>query len=176
VDDRIEITEEDIVSYYNDNSSDYMTPEIMRVSHILVQSPEDAEKILKKLEAGEDFEKLAKAKSVDPTAQRGGDIGYFPRGQLMPKFEDACTNLDIGETSGVVNTKLGYHIIKLTDRRLPEQKPLDKVRENIRSRLRAIKRQTLLNNMIKRLQDEAKIKINEEVLVGMEEEPASDKK
>ncbi|MGB3057131.1 MAG: peptidyl-prolyl cis-trans isomerase, partial [Candidatus Omnitrophota bacterium] len=77
VEDKIDVTEEDISVFYEENKSDYMTTEIMRVSHILVQSPEAAENILERLEKGEDFEELAKAKSVDPTAQRGGDIGYF---------------------------------------------------------------------------------------------------
>jgi peptidyl-prolyl cis-trans isomerase C len=175
VDDKIEITEEDVIDYYNVNEANYMTPEILRVSHILVQSPEAAEEVLKKLESGESFEDLARAKSVDPTAQRGGDIGYFPRGQLMPEFEGACVNLEVGETSDVVKTKLGYHIIKLTDRRPPHQKPIENVRENIKSTLRTIKRQKAFNDLLGRLRKETEITINEEALSGMEEPAESGK-
>ncbi|MFQ5951970.1 MAG: peptidylprolyl isomerase [Candidatus Omnitrophota bacterium] len=169
VDDKIEITEEDILVYYNDNKSDYMTPEIMRVSHILVQSREEAENILEQLEGGKDFEDLAKAKSVDPTAQRGGDVGYFPKGQLMPEFENACARLEVDQTSGVVKTMLGYHIIKLTDRRQPQLKPVDTVMEKIGSRLRTIERQKIFNALLDRLHEETEIEIDEEVLSGIDE-------
>jgi peptidyl-prolyl cis-trans isomerase C len=164
VDDKLDITQEEVLEVYNGNKEDYMTPEIMRVSHILVQSNEDAEKVLKELERGKDFEDLARAKSVDPTAQRGGDIGYFPRGQLMPEFEDACVKLEVGETSGVVKTKLGYHIIKLTDRRAPQLKPLERVEESIRSKLRTLKRQKIFNALLGGLRKKTKIEINEKAL------------
>ncbi|MFC1548418.1 peptidylprolyl isomerase [Candidatus Omnitrophota bacterium] len=166
VDDRIIINEEDIVTFYNDNSDKYMTPEIMRVSHILVQNQEDADSVLEELVNGKSFESLAKAKSVDPTAQRGGDIGYFPKGQLMPRFEEACSQLEIGEISGVVKTKLGYHIIKLTDRRAPELRPLEKVREDIESRLRMVNRQKLFNDLLQHLRKTTKIEIDEEIMAG----------
>jgi peptidyl-prolyl cis-trans isomerase C len=170
VDDAVDITGDDILVYYSENKSDYMTPEIMRVSHILVQSQKEAEGILERLEKGESFEDLAKAKSVDPTAQRGGDIGYFPRGQLMPKFENACAGLDIGKTSGIVKTKLGYHIIKLTDRIQPGQKPLEQVAESIKSKLQAMERKRVFNNLLGRLRKETSVKINEEEISKLEEE------
>jgi peptidyl-prolyl cis-trans isomerase C len=176
VEDKINITEEDVVVFYGENKSDYMTPEIMRVSHILVQSPEAADSILGRLDKGENFEDLAKAKSVDPTAQRGGDIGYFPRGQLMTEFENACVRLDVGETSGVVKTKLGYHIIKLTDRRVPQQKPVEDVSEDISLRLRTIKKQRLFNELLERLHKETDIVINEEALDELEDLPGKGKK
>jgi peptidyl-prolyl cis-trans isomerase C len=170
VDDVIEVSDEDVLMYYNGNKSEYMTPEIMRVSHILVQSREDAEEILKRLDAGEKFEDLAKAKSVDPTAQRGGDIGYFPRGQLMPEFENACASLEVGQTSGIVKTKLGYHVIKLTDKREPQQRPVEQVKEKIRSKLRTIERQRTFNELLERLREETEIKMNDKALSELEEQ------
>jgi peptidyl-prolyl cis-trans isomerase C len=168
VDDKIDVTDDDVIIFYNENKSKYMTPEIMRVSHILIQSRETAEEIKKRLDEGENFEDLARAKSVDPTAQRGGDIGYFPKGQLMPEFEKACATLDINEISGIVETKLGYHIIKLTDRREPQLKPIERVQDDIKSRLRTIKRQRAFNEMLGRLREETEIEINEEALSGLE--------
>jgi peptidyl-prolyl cis-trans isomerase C len=168
VDDAIDITEEDVNEFYEINKDNYMTPEIMRVSHILVPSQEDAENILKELARGAKFEDLARAKSVDPTAQRGGDIGYFPKGQLMPEFENACVELDVDEISGVVKTKLGYHIIKLTDRKEPQLRPVEQVSGDIRSRLRTIKRQKIFNELISRLRKETVIEINEEALSSQE--------
>jgi len=171
LDDSIEITDEEIIADYSQNRERYMTPEIMRVSHILVPTREEAENVLKQLDKGKSFEDMAKAKSVDPTAQRGGDIGYFPKGQLMPEFEAACTQLQIDQVSGVVETKLGYHIIKLTDRRPPVQPPLNEVKEKIKSRLHNIERQKLFNDLLKNLHEKTKIKVNEEVLkAGGEDE------
>ena len=170
IDDKIDVTHDDIIIFYNENKSKYMTPEIMRVSHILVQSQETAEDIKKQLDEGASFADLARAKSVDPTAQRGGDIGYFPKGQLMPEFENACADLDINEVSGIVETKLGYHIIKLTDRRQPQLKPIERVQDDIKSRLRTIKRQRAFNEMLSRLHEETDIKIDEEALSDLEVE------
>jgi peptidyl-prolyl cis-trans isomerase C len=116
------------------------------------------------LQNGADFEVVARAKSVDPTAQQGGDIGYFPKGQLMPEFERACAELEIGETSGLVQTKLGYHIIKLTDRREPRLKPVAEVKETIENELRASERRRMYDAMLEDLRSEAEIVIYEEKL------------
>ncbi len=170
VDDAVVITDDDIVEFYESNKDKYMTPEIMRVSHILLLSQDNADEVLKEIQAGASFEDMARAKSVDPTAQRAGDIGYFPKGQLMPEFENACSALEIDQISGVVKTKLGYHIIKLTDRRQPQLRPIDEVDENIKSQLRAIKRRQLFNDLLTRLRKETVIEINEEALSVKEEE------
>lgn len=172
VDGSIEVTEAEVEKYYQDNKDKYMTPEVMRVSHILVLNREDADKIAAELAKGASFEDLARARSMDPTAQRGGDIGYFPKGQLMPEFEAACATLDINQVSGVVKTQLGYHIIKLTDRRQPELRPLDQVRENIKSEIRNAKRQQKFNDIVTELRKKTPVKINKDVLTKAVEEGA----
>ncbi|MBU0683886.1 MAG: peptidylprolyl isomerase [Candidatus Omnitrophota bacterium] len=164
IDDVIDIKEEEIVNFYYANQSGYMTPEVMRASHILMTSRQDADDVREQLSAGADFEQLAKAKSVDPTARNGGDIGYFAKGQLMPKFENACNELEVGEISDVVRTKLGYHIIKLTGRNKPELKPIEEVSENIRAKLHNIKREKLFNDMMEKLKADTVIEINEKAL------------
>ncbi|MBU1083989.1 MAG: peptidylprolyl isomerase [Candidatus Omnitrophota bacterium] len=166
VDDVIEITDGDVSEYYEQHKEDYMTPEVMRVSHILVPTRKEAEDVMASLSSGADFEETAKAKSVDPTAQRGGDIGYFPKGQLMTEFENACSGLEINEISGIVRTKLGYHIIKLTDRRLPEQRSSDQVSEKIREEVRTLKRRQLFNGLLEGLRNSTEIIINEKALSG----------
>jgi len=165
VDDKIVISETDMKEYYDVNSYRYMTPEILRASHILSLNRDDAEAIKLELENGADFADMAKAKSVDPTAQRAGDIGYFPRGQLMPEFENACAVLEIGEVSDIVKTKLGYHIIKLTGRKEPEMRPMEQVQKDILSRLKTVKRQKMFNELLSDLRNGTDIKINEEEFV-----------
>jgi len=122
----------------------------MRVSHILCLTKEDAENILKELQNGASFDEMAREKSMDPRHNVAG-YRYFPKGQLMPEFEEGCANLEVGQISGIVKTKLGYHIIKLTDKKDPELKPLLKVKEDIKARLRTAKRQTVFNKMLEKL-------------------------
>lgn len=164
IDDAITVSEEEISEHYDDNPSAYMLPERMRVSHILVQTREEAEGIIEELEGGASFEEIARAKSIDPTAQNGGDIGYFPKGQLIPEFESACTELAVGEISGAVKTKLGYHVIKLTDRKEAESRPLEIVKEKVKSAVYVKKRRERFNRLIKELTERTMIEINKEAL------------
>ncbi|NOY76989.1 MAG: SH3 domain-containing protein [Calditrichaeota bacterium] len=84
----------------------------IHAAHILVKDRATAEKILAELKAGAKFSDLAKKYSIDPSAANGGDLGYFHRGDLLPAFEKAVLKLKPGQVSGIVHTKLGYHIIK----------------------------------------------------------------
>jgi peptidyl-prolyl cis-trans isomerase C len=169
----IEMSDEEIEEFYTENEFRYMTPEVMRASHILVNSAEDAGSVIEELKSGAGFEKVARERSLDPTAQKGGDIGYFPKGQLMPEFEQACSFLQVGETSGVVKTSLGYHVIKLTDRRPPTVRPLDEVKGEIFQRLREVKRRDSFNVLLEKLKSSTEIKVNEKALsIGDEKEDA----
>jgi peptidyl-prolyl cis-trans isomerase C len=161
-----EITEEQINAFYEENSARYMTPEIMRVSHILVATRQEADAVALEIANGAKFDEIARARSVDPTAQRGGDIGYFPKGQLMPEFENACAALEVGEVSDPFRTSLGYHVVMLTDRRAPQQRPIDQAREDIIERIRGIERQKAFDELLARLKKKTKIKINESAMSG----------
>ena len=164
VDEQCEVTADAIANEYKQNREEYLRPEIMRVSHILVPTREEALGIADELEGGIAFSELARARSIDPTAQRGGDIGYFPKGQLMPEFENACATLKVGEISGPVKTKLGYHIIKLTDRKEPDVKPINEVTEEITVKLKNSLRKEKFNALVKGLKEGTEIEINEQHL------------
>lgn len=169
IESKIEISEEEIISYYDSNKDRYTMPEIMRASHILLNTAEDAKEVIDEINSGVSFENAARARSLDPTAQKGGDIGFFPKGQLMPEFDQACSRLNVGETSAAVRTSLGYHIIKLTDRRPPAERPLDQVRDEISLRIREVKKRESFNALLEKLKNSTEIKVNEEALSSGEQ-------
>jgi peptidyl-prolyl cis-trans isomerase C len=86
----------------------------IRASHILVEKQSQALRVLEELKGGGNFKELAKEHSTCPSAKRGGDLGFFGRGQMVKEFEKAAYALDVGEVSGPVRTQFGYHVIKRT--------------------------------------------------------------
>jgi len=86
----------------------------IKASHILVNKLGKAQEIYENIQAGENFEKLAKEFSECPSKKKGGDLGDFPKGQMVAEFWNACTKLKIGEISQPVKTQFGYHVIKRT--------------------------------------------------------------
>lgn len=91
--------------------------EEIRASHILVDTKEKAENIKEQIDNGKEFEKLAREASEGPSADNGGDLGYFGKGDMVKPFERKAFDLDVGEVSGPVKTEFGWHIIKKTDER-----------------------------------------------------------
>ncbi len=89
--------------------------EQVRASHILVKTREEAQAILGQLRSGAKFEDLAKQKSQCPSGKQGGDLGWFGRDRMVKPFEDAAFSLSKGALSEVVQTKFGFHVIKVTD-------------------------------------------------------------
>lgn len=89
----------------------------VRASHILVKTAAEALEIKKEIDAGGDFAYYAERYSICPSGQRGGDLGYFGRGQMVPEFENKAFSLPVGEVSSPVFSPFGWHIIKVTDRK-----------------------------------------------------------
>ncbi len=164
VEGKVNVSQDEIREYYDKNRDKFTTPEVLRASHILVKSEKDANDILVQLSNGRNFEEIAKARSIDAAAASGGDIGYFTKGQLPPEIENACFTMETGEISGVVATKFGYHIIKLTERRLPEAKPLSDVEDVIRQTIARSKKQVKFDSFVERLKEKSKITINNTLL------------
>lgn len=124
-------------------------------SHILVTDEAKAKDLLKKIKAGEDFAKLAKENSIDTgSAKNGGSLGLFPRGVMVPEFETAAFNLKIGEVSEIVQSKFGYHIIKVD-----EIQTLDSlVAAGAKPEEIEVYKRTILSNLTN---DETKVKLAE---------------
>ncbi|MCW8328285.1 peptidylprolyl isomerase [Photobacterium sp. SDRW27] len=138
----LEVSEEDAKAYFDENQQKYGTAEQRQVSHILIQGDSSdakakAEELLAQLNAGADFAELAQSSSDDTfSAKDGGKLDWFERGVMDPAFEDAAFVLNKGETSTVVQTSFGYHIIKLDDVKESQVKPFAEVRGEITAELR----------------------------------------
>ena len=166
--DKIKIDDGEIEKYYEANKDRYVEPAKMRVSHILVDSEVVAQKVLSDLSGGADFASVCKEYSLDlPTKDNGGDTGYFTKGSLLPEFEEAGDKLKVGETSGIVKTSLGYHVIKMADKKGPESRPLAEVKSEIENELFMEKQIALYDDLMKRLKEGKAVKINNAVFDKM---------
>lgn len=162
------VTEADIADFYKKNPQFFMQPEAVRASHILLKAdtPEaktaakaKAEDLLKQIKGGADFAALAKQHSNDGSAASGGDLGFFPRGQMVKPFEDAAFALKPGEVSNVVESEFGYHIIKSGEHRDARTVPLAEVSDRIAQALRQQKQQQLAQEFVQSLKTKAKVEI-----------------
>jgi peptidyl-prolyl cis-trans isomerase D len=134
-------TDAQLQADYNNRRADFQTPERVRARHILIKSDASndaqmkakAEGILKQIQAGGDFAKLAKENSQDPgSAAQGGELpGWITKGQMVPEFEKATFSLPVGATSGLVKTTYGYHIIQVEAHEQPRLQPFDEVKGQI---------------------------------------------
>ena len=122
----------------------FQAPEQVQVRHILIAGTgtvvrAQAEKVLEELKAGANFEQLAKERSADPgSASKGGDLGLFARGRMVPEFDEAAFALkQPGDISGIVETKFGFHILKLDARRPAGIRTYEEVREELIKEVRA---------------------------------------
>ena len=176
VGDKVTVNEEEIVTYYNENNEQFTAPETLRASHILVKTENEAKDILAELANGRNFEDLAKARSMDTSAKIGGDIGFFTRQQLVPEFEEASFKLQAGEISGIVKTKFGYHIIKLTERKEPHVKELTEVRDAIEQSYKRHKGKQRFTEFVEDLKEKSKITINTDLLETISQEEAPKEK
>ncbi len=154
--DKVDISQEEIKIYYETNIDDFVVQKEVKARHILIgvspdadpgkieQARKKAEEILAKAKQGEDFASLAEKYSDGPTAKKGGDLGYFPRGRMVREFEDAAFSLQAGEISSLVRTRFGFHVIKVEDVREERTRGLDEVRASIESTLRDQKARDLV--------------------------------
>ena len=157
---QINVTDDEVQDYYDSNPDLFTTPEAINVSHILVDTEEEAEEIKALLDAGEDFEELARERSTGPSAPYGGNLGFIVRSQTVPAFEDAAFSLEEGDISDIVETDYGYHIIKLNERNEEGIVELDDaLKENIREALKAEKSQIVARELLEQLRNKADIKI-----------------
>lgn len=158
------VSDEDMKKFYEQNKDKFKTGEQIRASHILVKTEKEAIDILAKLKSGGNFEELAKKNSADSSAAKGGDLGWFGKGSMVPVFEKAALALKEGQTSGIVKSDFGFHIIKLTGKRPAGIRPFEEVKEQIKGAIMPTKQQEVFQKIKEELKKTAKITVKEDVL------------
>jgi peptidyl-prolyl cis-trans isomerase C len=162
-------TDAQVREFYDKNPDKFKQEEAVRASHILFRVPEnadaatkkkamdEAQAVLKQARGGADFGDLAKKHSADGSAQQGGDLNFFTRGQMVPAFDQAAFALKTGEISDIVTTQFGYHIIKVTDRRAASTVPFEQVSARIKEYLTEQQKQQKAQAFVDSLKQKAKI-------------------
>jgi peptidyl-prolyl cis-trans isomerase C len=164
VDRQVQLNPDDALQYYDTHKEEFMTPLLFRASHILVKTQAEADALEAELATGADFEELARKHSLDMTAIRGGDLGFFQKGQFVPEFEQAVFQLKKGQISAPVKTQFGVHVIKLTDRAEPTLRDFRAVRALIQERLLNEKRTKRLRVLLERLKGNTKVVFDDKAL------------
>lgn len=153
----IEVKDEEVKDFYEKNKEMFKKPEMVKASHILVEAKEKAEEILEKIKGGLGFEEAAKEYSTCPSKDRGGDLGEFGKGQMVPEFEEVAFKLEKDEISEPVETQFGYHIIKLFDKKEEALSEYEEVEGQIRQQLIAMKQQKAYLDKAEELKKEFKV-------------------
>ncbi len=168
VDDKVRVDDSEVQAFFKENEDKFTIGTEIRASHILVKTEDEAKNILAKLNKGESFESLARSFSADKTsAEKGGDLGYFGRGRMVPEFERAALGLKPGETSNPVKTRFGFHIIKLIDVKKGDPASFEQSKEAIKRDLINKKRKQLFDAYVERLKANTDISRNDDVLSGI---------
>ena len=148
----VKVTPEEIRAYYDGHPEEFQGEETVSASHILVDSEEKALDIKGKIEKGEmSFEEAAKAFSSCPSSQRGGDLGSFGRGQMVPEFETAAFALELGKVSDPVRTQFGFHLIRVNEKKAAEKPSFEEVEEEIGQRVLAEKQKSAYESKMRQL-------------------------
>jgi peptidyl-prolyl cis-trans isomerase C len=169
VTEKVKISDDESKQYYDTHPEFFKQPEQVNASHILIKVNENAseaqkaearkkiQEVQQKLQKGEDFETLAKTYSEGPSAPKGGNLGYFRRGQMVKPFEDAAFKLKPGETSDIVETRFGYHLIKVVDKQPEKTLAYAEIKDRLNELLKKQKLETEVDLYIENLRKDAKI-------------------
>ena len=166
---KVTVSDKEVKAYYDSNPDLFKQPGQVRASHILVkvdprgdasqkaEARKKIEKIQQKLHKGEDFAALAKEFSQCPSSAKGGDLGYFKRGQMVKPFEEAAFALNSGEASDIVETRFGYHLIKVVDKKPKSTITYEDVKDKLGQYLKQEKVKKEVSLYIEKLKQKAKI-------------------
>jgi len=162
--DAIKVDAKEVKAYYDANPDEFVDKEKVHARHILVKTSDEADAVIKSMKAlsGDklkaEFITQAKSKSTGPSAAKGGDLGYFPRGQMVPSFNDAVFAMKEGTiSSDPVQSQFGYHVIYLEDKMVAKKMSFEEVKNFIEQRLKMDKFKVYMDKKMSTLKAKAKI-------------------
>ena len=165
----IEVTDEESQKYYDENPEQFKQDEQVKASHILIKVEPNAndekktearkkiESVQGKLKKGDEFAAVATEYSEGPSKSRGGDLGFFKRGQMVKPFEDAAFSMEVEQVSGVVETQFGYHIIKVIDKKPASTATYPEVKDQLQQQLKQQKTRQAVGEYVDGLRKDANI-------------------
>ena len=130
------VTEDAVAAAYEKTFAGAVPEREFDASHILVETEDEAKALVTDLDGGADFAELAKEKSTGPSGPRGGALGWFGTGQMVPEFENAVKDMEVGAVSTPIKTQFGWHVIKLNDTRSKDAPKIDDVRADLEQQVR----------------------------------------
>ncbi|MCS7089769.1 MAG: peptidylprolyl isomerase [Verrucomicrobiota bacterium] len=183
---QVNVTDEEVRKFYDENPAQFEEPERVRVSHILLRTLDantreplseelrqakrkQMDEILQKVKAGEDFSALARKYSEDAGSKDRGGEYIFARGQMVPEFETAAFSLQPGQISDIVTTQFGYHIVKMHERMPARRVPFDEVKERIRDYLITQAIQKVLPDYVRKIRADENVEVLVEDLKEVEQ-------
>ena len=173
---KIKISDGELKKYYKSHPEKYTVPERVRARHILIslrKNPLPAnitnaynkiKKLRQRVLEGESFAEIAAAESDCPSRAKGGDLGFFERGQMVPEIEKAAFGLKKGEISDIIKSEFGYHILQVTDRLPQRVLPFEEVKDKIRNDLYSQREKKLYGDLLNKLTKKYKVIKNEKVI------------
>ncbi len=156
----VTVSEDQIEEFYRENREQFNRPEQVRARQILVSDEQAGRAALERLQAGEPFAKVAQQVSLSPDAAQGGDLGFFPAGEMPPEFDAVVFSLPKGEISELVKSDYGYHIFLVEEHRLAQSMTPEEAAPAIRARLLRTKRERAYQEWLQKLGDRAALEIN----------------
>ncbi len=149
---RVTVDDSEAEAYFDAHPAQFQAGAQGKASHILVDSEEEAKKAAEEIAAGKAFSDAAREYSTCPSKEKGGDLGYFGKGQMAPEFERAAFGAQAGETVGPVQTQFGYHLIRVEDKKQEEGVRFSDIKEQLKEKLLQQKKQEVYLKTVKELE------------------------
>lgn len=168
---RVAVTEEELRAYFTAHEAEFHEPEEVHAAQLVVKGLDEAKRVQAQLKAGKKFADLARRYSLSADAKVGGDLGFFPRGQMPKAFDDVVFNMRPGQVSDVVSTEYGFHLFKVIEFKPGRKRDLSEVRGQVEARIVKLKQSEAQEAFEKELQEKAKIWVNEAALQTIRGKP-----
>ncbi|WP_434346517.1 peptidylprolyl isomerase [Myxococcus virescens] len=169
---RVAVTEEELRAWYGAHEKDFHEPEQVHAAQIVVKGLDEARRLQTHLKSGKKFADLARRYSLSADAKVGGDLGFFPRGQMPPAFDEVVFKLGVGQVSDVVSTEYGFHLFRVLERKPARKREFVEVRSLVEGKLLEQKRSQAQETFEQELRQKAQVQVNEATLQAIRGRPA----